>query len=345
PAKAQIVTVFDTVYALIGNQARVGTMFIPSEGNGMGVLVVHGSGVTRITNRPWCDSLAANGHTVFTIEYPIGNYPGPAAAIKLALEFLRENAESFGITTGKIAGLGFSYGAATLGQAIIWDNDDTFFQTNPSIDDHFNAVALLYGIYTKGDFSNNSLRQKGLCIQHVSNINTPVLLLHGTGDSFVNYQESVKLQDSLTFYGKHNQLILYNGLQHGFDLNWPAANAFTSIGLQAKDSVLTFFRNNQITGIKEGTDYSLPTEFMIIQNYPNPFNPSTTISYSILTSEFVTLKVFDVLGSEVATLVNEEKPAGSYNVNFNAINLPSGVYLYKFQAGSFIQTRKMILMK
>jgi hypothetical protein len=104
-----------------------------------------------------------------------------------------------------------------------------------------------------------------------------------------------------------------------------------------------------VTGVDEQDD-RLPNNFHLEQNYPNPFNPSTTIKYSIPTSEFVTLKVFDVLGNEVATLVNEEKPAGSYEVEFNSHsgsvrNLTSGVYFYILQAGSFTQTKKLILMK
>ena len=96
-----------------------------------------------------------------------------------------------------------------------------------------------------------------------------------------------------------------------------------------------------------------PTEYMLSQNYPNPFNPSTTIYYSIPQSSFVTLKVYDMLGSEITTLVNEEKPIGSYEVEFNATRLPSGIYFYRLQAGvpsassgqSFVETKKMILMK
>ena len=85
--------------------------------------------------------------------------------------------------------------------------------------------------------------------------------------------------------------------------------------------------------------------FQLEQNYPNPFNPSTKISYSIPQEGDVTLKIYDVLGNEVATLVSEEKPAGVYEVEFNAGNLSSGIYLYKLTAGNFIQTRKMILIK
>lgn len=85
--------------------------------------------------------------------------------------------------------------------------------------------------------------------------------------------------------------------------------------------------------------------FELGQNYPNPFNPSTTIQYSVPQRENLTLKVYDVLGTEVTTLINEEKPAGNYEIEFNASNLPSGIYFYKLQAGEFIQTRKMTIIK
>ena len=80
-------------------------------------------------------------------------------------------------------------------------------------------------------------------------------------------------------------------------------------------------------------------------NYPNPFNPTTTIKYEIPELSFVTLKVYDVLGKEIATLVNEEKAAGIYELEFNAAGLPSGIYFYQLKAGSFNQIKKMALMK
>jgi hypothetical protein len=91
-------------------------------------------------------------------------------------------------------------------------------------------------------------------------------------------------------------------------------------------------------------------EFSLFQNYPNPFNPSTTIRYQITKTEFVTLKVYDILGRDVATLVNEEEPAGSYEVQFNSHsgegrNLTSGIYFYQIKAGEYSETKKMILLK
>jgi hypothetical protein len=93
----------------------------------------------------------------------------------------------------------------------------------------------------------------------------------------------------------------------------------------------------------------IASEFKLEQNYPNPFNPSTTIRYEIPERSFVTIKVYDVLGNEIATLVNEEKPAGEYEVEFrpeSSIKQPaSGIYFYQLKAGSFTQTKKMILLK
>ncbi len=90
---------------------------------------------------------------------------------------------------------------------------------------------------------------------------------------------------------------------------------------------------------------TLPNDYYISQNYPNPFNPTTTISYSILQLTYVTLKVYDSLGREIATLVNSEKNPGKYEVNFDGSKLSSGVYFYRITAGSFTQTKKLILLK
>jgi hypothetical protein len=95
---------------------------------------------------------------------------------------------------------------------------------------------------------------------------------------------------------------------------------------------------DQLTEIK-------PETFNLSQNYPNPFNPSTAIKYSVPNSSRVKIKVFDVLGKEVTTLVNEEKPAGNYEVNFDAAKLTSGVYFYRIMVSDFIQTKKMLLLK
>jgi hypothetical protein len=89
----------------------------------------------------------------------------------------------------------------------------------------------------------------------------------------------------------------------------------------------------------------IPKSFILRQNYPNPFNPSTNIKYDLPKNSFVKLVIFDELGREVKTLVNENQPAGTYEITFNALLLPSGVYIYRLNTDGFSDTKKMILLK
>ena len=103
--------------------------------------------------------------------------------------------------------------------------------------------------------------------------------------------------------------------------------------------------NGGVSFVEEEQIDEVPSEFLLSQNYPNPFNPSTKIKYSVPQPSQVQIKVFDVLGNEIETLVSEEKPTGTYEITWNAASLPSGVYFYQLQAGEFIQSKKMILIK
>jgi hypothetical protein len=89
----------------------------------------------------------------------------------------------------------------------------------------------------------------------------------------------------------------------------------------------------------------MPTDYALYQNHPNPFNSSTTIHYAIPTTSYITLKIFNLLGKEIATLVNGKQSAGKYEVQWNSVDLPSGVYVYRLEAGDFVATKKLILMK
>ena len=103
--------------------------------------------------------------------------------------------------------------------------------------------------------------------------------------------------------------------------------------------------DSTVTGIDDEEKSFVPNKYNLEQNYPNPFNPSTTISYQIPVPGKVTLKIYDILGREVTTLVNKEQKAGNYKVNFDASGLASGVYFYRITAGQFVSVKKMILMK
>jgi len=98
-----------------------------------------------------------------------------------------------------------------------------------------------------------------------------------------------------------------------------------------------------VTDISDGSQ--VPVKFILNQNYPNPFNPSTIIKYAIPSRQYTILKVYDVLGNEVATLVNEVKPAGNYVVAFDGTGLPSGIYFYQLITDSYINTKKMVLLR
>ena len=136
------------------------------------------------------------------------------------------------------------------------------------------------------------------------------------------------------------------GGQQGFSvaLSLDGSTAMVGGWLDNAQTGATWVFTGPTTEVQEH-DPNLPSEFSLQQNYPNPFNPSTSIKYQVSSNTQVSLKIYDVLGNEIATLVNEEKPAGTYEVDFDASRLSSGVYFYKLQAGSFVETKKMILLR
>ena len=152
------------------------------------------------------------------------------------------------------------------------------------------------------------------------NIITPVISVPVTG-GWQSWQ-TMTLQNVQLPAGTH--VIKAQFLSGGFNLNY-------------------FMFNQVTTGVK--TEQKKEFKFQLDQNYPNPFNPNTAISYQVPVSSLVTLKVYNILGKEVAALVNEKQDEGSHSVNFNAAGLSSGVYFYKLTAGDYISIKKMILMK
>ncbi len=144
-----------------------------------------------------------------------------------------------------------------------------------------------------------------------------------------------------------------NGGDTWGDISAPTAQSLNAIycynekrGFAVGDSGKIFFTTNggEITNVEEN-EKIIPSTFELFQNYPNPFNPTTVINYQLPTNSTVTLKVYDLLGSEVATLVNEVKNRGNYSVAFNSSNLSTGVYFYRLETETFSMTKKMIVMK
>ena len=186
------------------------------------------------------------------------------------------------------------------------------------------------------------------------------------GMYYFNFVDSVKL---LYYYQKGDSCTeseienIPNSDYHGIDYNYNLVLNYKLMKegyklkykIVAKDrGIIPHYSSSPDTGYyslkydSTLTDVKInnkPGYFSLYQNFPNPFNPSTDIKYVINKTSFVTLKIFDILGREVATLINEEKSPGTYNVEFSAENLSSGVYIYQLKAGGFIQSKKMIVLR
>jgi len=363
--QSQGVSIIDTVYTppQYTDGALTATIFIPdpSVSKRVGVILGRYTNATRMTAKVWCDTLAARGYLAMTIDYgnlDVSVYPKPQRAFKTAVEFLRAHADRFQISPNRIVGFGQSQGALIWGQTIPWDDDDAFFGTDAAIRDGLDAAVLLYGAY---DMFNHlipiqntilsshfapdpSLRgTKGQCISNVERITTPVLLIHGTGDQVVDIAHSRKFADSLRVHGKAVKQVEMIGASHVFDL---AQNGqLTQAGLAAKDSMIAFLVEVFTPSSAAPLETFVPIEVSLAQNYPNPFNPSTQISYSLPITHHASLKVFDLLGREVAVLVDEESSLGAHTATWDASGFPSGVYFYRLHAGDFVETKKLILTR
>jgi len=192
-------------------------------------------------------------------------------------------------------------------------------------------------------------------------------------DGYSNYNQAYAFTDTVFIYyaltngqdtTKFNTEIITNlisdeSVEFNYTLSDSILNAFSSFIYQFRTvdkNIIPDYRRfpesghfsidlHDITQLDDAENEIQIYAWTLSQNYPNPFNPETKISYSLKEAGNVELIVYDVLGNEVAKLVNEHKPAGSYEVSFNGVNLPSGVYIYRIKAGNFSHSRKMILLK
>jgi hypothetical protein len=165
-----------------------------------------------------------------------------------------------------------------------------------------------------------------------------------------NFRSAINASDKIHVVGLGGSILLTaDGGANWFAQDSPTSNDLNDIveidngDLVAVGAGGTILVYSELTGV-ENTKNN-PAAFSVAQNYPNPFNPSTRIRYSIPHSSSVSIKVYDLIGNEIQTLVNEEKPGGSYEITWNAYDLPSGVYFYQIRAGEFFQTNKMLLLK
>ncbi len=138
-------------------------------------------------------------------------------------------------------------------------------------------------------------------------------------------------------FGSHNFLVVTNRVYFSIDQQ---GGGLTFWGGQAYGRMV-----QSTTAVHDGKVGPNPDAFSLSQNYPNPFNPTTVISYKLSAVSDMTLRVYDVLGREVETLVHQRQDAGGHSVTFNAASLPSGVYFYRLQAGTYSANKKLLLLK
>ncbi len=168
-----------------------------------------------------------------------------------------------------------------------------------------------------------------------------------------NNNQTLGLFDEITF--TEENVYQYNNIGYQMDLTWIGektlklrlvvqTNSEFDYAIAKRFSDQSVFLKNSLINIKYN-DNLVVTEYALEQNFPNPFNPATTIKYQLPASGNVTLKVYDILGEEIATLVNEEKAAGRYEVNFYVSNLASGVYIYRLNVNDYVSVKKMVLLR
>ena len=229
------------------------------------------------------------------------------------------NISGFGWQTG-----GFIEGNITGSDAFIYSGNNLNININTnkfvvvSLKNNSSQTAGQIYFVTNSDNSWNDAKEKGFSIQANSGFTTYI----------------IDMSDVPGWSGTLKQLRIdpCNGS--------PGTGSFQIDYVHVSSGMFKYSINN-----KELTNNQTPTSFTLSQNYPNPFNPSTEIQYSIPKSGLVTLKVYNMLGQEIVTLVSQKQQAGSYTVNFDASKLASGVYLYRIQAGDFSLTKKMTLLK
>jgi Secretion system C-terminal sorting domain len=260
-----------------------------------------------------------------------------------------------------------------------WDNEGKISGYNSDYEPHYqninseDEVQVYEGVFADVDgnvthtllraaqfLKDNRIPPKGFTTSHISYTDSTEIYgnaltdpdfnkdggLEGTGSDIITYTISAQPGTSYNILVEICfQTIKPEAVDSIRSINEPDIVQFAGMydALPNIPSIIKSETTGIVTGIENQT--TVPATFYLSQNYPNPFNPVTIISYQIPNNNFVSLKIYNALGSEVATLVNQEKPAGNYKVEFNAADLASGIYYYKLSAGSFSEVKKMVLIK
>ena len=377
---AQQPTFSNLDYVGSGNSKQSLDLYIPSWLTKPAPLIIyiHGGGWkggSKGNAMGFCDTLFAHGYIVADINYRLSGdsiFPAQIYDCKAAVRWLKVHAAQYNIDTNKIAVTGSSAGghlASLLGTSGGVDSLEDFGLSSITATSKVHAVIPFYGPsdflqmdlhipFTPPDSCTNPLIhdtpsspeakllgcQISLCPERVRKANPvtyidaadpPFKIYHGTFDCSVPPHQSILLDSALKAAEVFSSLSLLEHVGHGFRPN-----------SEQKQEMLEFL-NTHLTGrpTSVSSKNNIPLAFELEQNYPNPFNPTTVIGYQLPVTGNVTLKIYDLLGREITTLVNETKEAGSYEVKFDAKQLSSGVYFYQLKTSSSVITKKLMVVR
>ncbi len=278
-------------------------------------------------------------------QYVVGNFSDSS----ISIDYI---AGAKGYTSGSSFEGGYSYSSTIYGNGSIITSDET----DPT-EDFINDIGLddflQYGTYNGIGFTSALNLFE---VQHWHQF----MAGSGVSPSPYNHDTTLTLDIAFNYYVF---TVGPNDIDGGNNATWTKTDSgFVFKGDFSLDTTITDANSEEVKHLEEHvvatvTPYSkltsvnspvvntIPQEYKLFQNYPNPFNPSTIIKYQIPKQSHVVIKVYDILGNQVAVLANKYEPAGKYIVNFDASKLSSGVYFYTINAGSFVQTKKLVLMK
>jgi acetyl esterase/lipase len=357
-------------------------VYLPVTGNGPFplVIMIHGGAFLGGDK----NDEASNASYTNTKEYAVASvnyrlctealFPAQINDVKAAIRYLRTNASTYSFDPNRFVAWGESAGGAlaslagTSGGVVSLEDfsmgDSTASSSVQAVVDFFGPInfltmdgqcASLGGICLfQNDAANSPASllvggpiqsNQAICNRYnaetyITDDDPPFIIQHGTEDNVVPYLQSQELEEKLLpIIGPEKiRFHLIPGAGHY------GSQFFTTANLDSVFASLDQFLSVS-SSVAENPAKRNPSETDLSQNYPNPFNPSTEISYALARPGLVTLKVYDEMGVEIKTLINERKPAGSYRVNFNAAGLGSGVYFYQLKAGNFTEKKKMVVIK
>ena len=359
----------DLQYGLAGAKALTYDLYTPAgdtKTNRPLVIFVHGGGFQggdKVSGfgTLYCGGLAKRGYVVASINYrttsPLANDLAQFEAMiravqdaKAAVRYFRQNASANGIDPATIYMTGSSAGSiTTLHLAYLDSTEVPNTVTWANVGGTFEGTSGTPGVSSKisGVISNWGAIGDTAWIKRGD---IPVYLVHGTADVTVFY-DSIPSDGPFLYSDKYiYSTAQRNGITSGLRLFYNTGHTLDNDAIK-QDSALKsavawlYTILPSVTDVKGLNNLLIPSTVVLNQNYPNPFNPTTKISYGVPSSMKVSLVVYDVLGKQLMTLVDQVQTPGNYEVPFNGANLSSGIYFYRLTTGNVVMTKKMMFLK